>query len=630
MSQGAVSPLPVSAGWAIGHEESDEGMVVNVYGDANLPPLSLPFSLSLTPHSLLSLSSFQTSSFTCPTGKSLLDFISCSPPSPPRPLPLPLALTCVCGCGRVCARREKERKRERARAYGLMNIYEIYFGFCVLLLSSTLVWRLPSLSATFADARRRRSLRGLLLISATGAHEAITPSQGCTLLSLFAALLAGWLLESYSYRHYRSLSYTSASCQTLLVTRALGSLLAVPVVGPLVDLRGPSSGCLACGVAFTAAALLTALQDSFAVLSLAAVLQGVGTALLQGCFESWLVSEWHRRQLSGEWLSAMATLMGMAGGLVGPLASALGEVLIAFFEPQDGGAVANAGSSAPALLAAAAAAALSCLLSGRLRSAGGRGSGEPLPPEHVPLKRRRGHRPAARLCAVPSHVLSSAWTLARSGSLRLLLLQQGCFGAAGALVLWMWSPTLALLDDLLPYGLCGADLGLAAACGASFAGLLLGALESAAGDHASVRSRASSSVGAEVHGRLGGHPLLVVYGAACCACVTLARTVYPVCTMSAFVLLAMLRGFAETCFVVLHAWSMPESQRTTLTMLLRLPEYGFVCWLLLRAETTLLAPSGTQPGFWLCGFLCLGAAVGTQRRSSRRDRKRCDAEASVV
>lgn len=109
------------------------------------------------------------------------------------------------------------------------------------------------------------------------------------------AYFSDWLKGPYVYVLYESYGLTEHDIAILFVIGFGASAISGPFVGTLADRFGRKKMCLAYFVVYILSAL-TKHVGEFRWLLIGRVLGGIGTSLLTTTFESWMVSEHHRRQ----------------------------------------------------------------------------------------------------------------------------------------------------------------------------------------------------------------------------------------------------------------------------------------------------------------------------------------------
>lgn len=99
-------------------------------------------------------------------------------------------------------------------------------------------------------------------------------------------------------------------------------------VGSLVDHHGRRSGCLACCLTYSLSCLCVLSNDRF-ILFVGRALGGLSTTLLYSVFETWMIAEYHKRDLRSCFsLGSMFSLSVSLSGIVAILAGIIGEYIV--------------------------------------------------------------------------------------------------------------------------------------------------------------------------------------------------------------------------------------------------------------------------------------------------------------
>lgn len=99
-------------------------------------------------------------------------------------------------------------------------------------------------------------------------------------------------------------------------------------VGALADKYGRRAGCLTFCITY-ALSCISVLSDSTLILFVGRALAGVSTTLLFAVFETWMVAEYHKRELSDCLsLGSMFSLSVTLSGIVAIVAGVVGEVIV--------------------------------------------------------------------------------------------------------------------------------------------------------------------------------------------------------------------------------------------------------------------------------------------------------------
>ena len=116
----------------------------------------------------------------------------------------------------------------------------------------------------------------------------------------------------------------------LFTTGFLTGGISASFVGSLADQYGRKSACLSFCVTYTLSCLSVLSDDTF-VLALGRALGGLSTTLLYSVFETWMITEYHKRELSG--CLSLESMFGMSvtlSGVMAILAGIIGEGLVEY------------------------------------------------------------------------------------------------------------------------------------------------------------------------------------------------------------------------------------------------------------------------------------------------------------
>ena len=115
------------------------------------------------------------------------------------------------------------------------------------------------------------------------------------------AYFSDWFKGPYVYVLYESYGLTERDIAMLFVSGFAASAISGPFVGTLADRVGRKKMCLAYFVVYIVSAL-TKWSEEYHWLLVGRILGGIGTSLLTKTFESWMVSEHHRRKFEAKLL----------------------------------------------------------------------------------------------------------------------------------------------------------------------------------------------------------------------------------------------------------------------------------------------------------------------------------------
>ncbi|KAK6443064.1 hypothetical protein LTR95_000581 [Oleoguttula sp. CCFEE 5521] len=142
------------------------------------------------------------------------------------------------------------------------------------------------------------------------------------------AVAADWLQGPYMYTMYHDEKALSEPVvAALFMTGFASAAVTAGIVGGVADKRGRRAGCLVHCVAY-AVSCLTVLSDNLIVLFVGRMLGGLSTTLLYSVFETWMISEYRRQELSaylelGEMFGLGVTLSGVTAIIAGVVGEAL-------------------------------------------------------------------------------------------------------------------------------------------------------------------------------------------------------------------------------------------------------------------------------------------------------------------
>ncbi|KAI9702840.1 MAG: hypothetical protein M1836_008054 [Candelina mexicana] len=220
-----------------------------------------------------------------------------------------------------------------------MGFYEYNFGFLVVL-CALLTWR-----------RHQRDAE----LAAETDSEGETPSQSqkaeasrFTKLFLIVYLLvmgADWLQGPYVYALYKDeMGYPEKTVAALFTTGFLSGAVSGYYVGSLADKYGRRTACLIFCATYSVACFST-LFRSLPLLFLGRIFGGLSTSLMYSAFESWMVTEFHKRDLgrAGASLSTIFGTMTTMNSIVAIVAGVLSEWLVEFTGTKRAPFMASAG-----------------------------------------------------------------------------------------------------------------------------------------------------------------------------------------------------------------------------------------------------------------------------------------------
>eukprot|EP00667_Euglena_gracilis_P007360 EG_transcript_7430 len=135
-------------------------------------------------------------------------------------------------------------------------------------------------------------------------------------LVVFLTMFAGdWLQGPTVYALYEYYGYSRADNGLLFIVGFGSSLLFGPFAGTLADRYGRRSICLAYGVIYSLCCLTKHFRN-FKVLLLGRVFGGIATSIVWSGFESWMVSEHRKNAFEDEWLGDTFSRMTIGNGII--------------------------------------------------------------------------------------------------------------------------------------------------------------------------------------------------------------------------------------------------------------------------------------------------------------------------
>ncbi|GAB1737304.1 hypothetical protein NU219Hw_g1230t1 [Hortaea werneckii] len=144
------------------------------------------------------------------------------------------------------------------------------------------------------------------------------------------ATAADWLQGPYIYTLYHDAkALPEPTVAALFTTGFVAAAVSASFVGSLADRYGRKAACLGYCLTYTLSCLSVLSADLF-VLFAGRALGGVSTTLLYSVFETWMVAEYHARELGacGLRLSDMFSSSVMLSGLTAIVSGVVGEALV--------------------------------------------------------------------------------------------------------------------------------------------------------------------------------------------------------------------------------------------------------------------------------------------------------------
>lgn len=145
-----------------------------------------------------------------------------------------------------------------------------------------------------------------------------------------------WLQGPYIYTLYKDeKKLDEAVVAALFMTGFISAAVSASFVGSLADKYGRRFACLAFCAIYSVSCLTTLLND-LVILFIGRMLGGIATTLMYSVFESWMVTEYHKRGLnkSSLSLSSMFGLMTTFNSAVAIGAGLLGELAVRFTDTK--------------------------------------------------------------------------------------------------------------------------------------------------------------------------------------------------------------------------------------------------------------------------------------------------------
>jgi MFS family permease len=367
---------------------------------------------------------------------------------------------------------------------------------------------------------------GVELTPADAANQAslFKTFQTQFLLVYLTMMAADWMQGPYVYELYAHYGFTRADNGVLFIAGFGSSLVFGTWAGPLADRYGRKMCCLLYGVTYTLSCM-TKHFPNFSVLMVGRLLGGFATSILWSAFESWMVSEHNSRRFPRRDIEATFGMMFTLNGLVAIGAGFVAQFAVYVFQhpvaPFDVSAV--------------------LLVVGSIFIA--RSWPENHGSESTPMAQQ----------------FTEAWAaICKDRNVAVVGLMQALFEGAMYTFVFLWTPALAPTAESppIPHGIIFASFMTASSLGGSVFGYLV---------------------------KLGGlkQTMVKVFGAA------VATMAVPVLTsddnliMLAFIGFEVIVGVFWPCIGSLRAEYVPESCRTTVTNIFRIPLNLIVCAVLL-------------------------------------------------
>eukprot|EP01062_Namystynia_karyoxenos_P023570 TRINITY_DN1911_c0_g1_i1.p1 TRINITY_DN1911_c0_g1~~TRINITY_DN1911_c0_g1_i1.p1 ORF type:complete len:472 (+),score=154.28 TRINITY_DN1911_c0_g1_i1:79-1416(+) len=367
---------------------------------------------------------------------------------------------------------------------------------------------------------------------------------------------ADWMQGPTVYRLYEHYGFTHQENAVLFVIGFMSSMIFGSFAGTLADKYGRKRSCMLYGIVYSLCCL-TKHSGRFEVLLVGRVLGGFSTSILWSSFESWMVSEHHKRGFDNQLLGSTFGLM-MAGN---------GFIAIAAGLAAQGAVYAYGGHPVAPFDASLVLLVIGTIVIGTTWD--------------------ENHGDASQSQAAG---LAKAWRLIRSNKAVFFLgLAQSLFEAAMYTFVFSWTPSLQATGDDVPHGLV-------------FASMMM-----------------SVSIGATVHDALAARaePEAYMLGVFALAAACMVGVAY---AQSAPLLMLCFCGY-EVCVGIfwpsimsMRSRYIPDEGRATVMNLFRVPLNFLVC-LVLLAQSML----STQQTFLCCAAanaLCIALLHGVRRHAA--------------
>ncbi len=130
------------------------------------------------------------------------------------------------------------------------------------------------------------------------------------------------------YKHEKSISESTVA--SLFTVGFVTAGITASFVGSLADQYGRRAGCLTFCVTYGLSCLSVLSNDIF-ILFVGRALGGLSTTLLYSVFETWMIAEYHKRELSGCLsLGSMFSMLVTLSSVVAILSGVVGEAIVAY------------------------------------------------------------------------------------------------------------------------------------------------------------------------------------------------------------------------------------------------------------------------------------------------------------
>ncbi|TAQ90290.1 hypothetical protein B7494_g1369 [Chlorociboria aeruginascens] len=210
-----------------------------------------------------------------------------------------------------------------------MNFYDTAF-LCLISGCGVLSWRQYS--------RQEKREEKLPMLDATTPRAKAEASAFTRLfLTVYCLVMASdWLQGPYVYSLYKDqFGLSETVVAALFTTGFLSGGISGYFVGQFADKYGRKTACLVFCTTYSMACFSTLVPNIFA-LFLGRVFGGLSTSLMYSAFESWMVTEYHKKHLEqvGKSLSSMFGIMTTLNSIVAILSGVFSEWLVQFTQTK--------------------------------------------------------------------------------------------------------------------------------------------------------------------------------------------------------------------------------------------------------------------------------------------------------
>jgi MFS family permease len=163
-------------------------------------------------------------------------------------------------------------------------------------------------------------------------HSAIQDFETNFYLVYCIAVAADWMQGPHIYALYKyEKNLSEKTVAALYASGFISGAVSASFVGSLADKHGRRSACLVYCLTYSLCCL-SMLSSNITILTLGRILGGVSTTLLFSVFETWMISDYHRRGLNtaagGLDLSSVFGRMTTLSSIVAILVGVLGDILV--------------------------------------------------------------------------------------------------------------------------------------------------------------------------------------------------------------------------------------------------------------------------------------------------------------